>query len=158
MKKAFTITSILAVAMVIAFACKKNDAPAATTPAATSSSSTTGSTTGTANTCTLTTSAGGMTGTLTASCNVSSMYGSNNNTSIGPITIAQSSTVAAGNYAVVASSPSASQVMVQINGNFATGGSITVSLPGGKKKAVFNNITGMISTTNYTLTGNLTCP
>ena len=100
---------------------------------------------------------GTQTGTVTPTgCYSTSMYSSVNNASIGSINLTFYSAPAAGTFGVVPSMPTASQVMVAVNGNYATGGSIALTLPGGKKSVVFNNV--VCTSPAYTLTGTFACP
>ena len=163
MKKIFTIVSVLTLAVLISFACKKSSSSTSssstssstTTSSTGSTTSTTGTTTGAASTVTLTATSGPLTGTVTPSCYPTTMYGSSNtNISIGSVNIYFSAAPSAGTYNVVTNSPTSAQAMVAVNGNYYTGGSVTISVVGGKNKAVLNNVT----TTGYTLTGSIQCP
>ena len=55
---------------------------------------------------------------------------------------------------VVSSGPSSTEVLVAVNGNYASGGTVTITVSGGKNVATFNNVT----CSSYTLTGSFTCP
>jgi len=148
MKKLFTISSVLAVATLITFACKKSSSSSS------SSSSTPTGTTAPANTVTLTTSAGSLTGTITPSCYTTSMYGTCSNIQIGSVNLTFPAAPTASTYSVVSNAPTSSQVMVAVNGNYALGGTVAISVVSGKNKATFNNVTS----STFTLTGSYSCP
>ncbi|MEO8762073.1 MAG: hypothetical protein ABI388_11280, partial [Bacteroidia bacterium] len=135
-----------------------NTTSGATTAGTTGSTTPTNTTTTSAATVTLTTSSGPATGTITSStCGTNTMNGACNNTLIGNISLSFSGSPSLGSYNVVPNAPTAGQVLVSYNGNFATGGSVLITVTNGKNVATFVNITGT-TPASYTLTGGFGCP
>lgn len=140
-----------------------NTTSGVTTAGTTTSGSTTGSTTSTnttttAATVTLTTSSGPATGTITSStCGTNTMNGTCNNTLISNISLSFSGAPSLGSYNVVPNAPTAGQVLVSYNGNYASAGSVLITVSNGKNVATFVNITGT-TPASYTLTGGFGCP
>ena len=178
-KTIFTFSAIAIVCGAIFFACAKDDnsaihttyvsqAGTGTNPdpnhtAGTTSGVTTAGTTGStttnttaptysvslANTSTVT-----LSGTISGqSCSATSMSGTAS--SIGTISLSFGTTIAAGSYNVVSTLPSAGQVVVNISGTYADGGTVTVTVVSGKNVATFNSVTN--STAGTTLTGSMGC-
>jgi len=128
------------------------------TTGSTTSSTSTNTTTPTTYSITLTTSSGPATGTISSSfCGGTAMYGTCSNTQIGSLTVTFSAAPSAGSYNVVPSSPASGQAMVSYNGNYATGGTVSISVVGGKNVATLNSVTGT-TPTSFTLTGGFGCP
>jgi hypothetical protein len=182
MKKAiFTICSIVLVCCAIMMSCTKDDNSAThvgyavqsgygtgnnpnpnglpyVPPVTTTTTAPTNTTTPTVYSVTLTTSSGPLSGTISSSsCGGTSMDGTCSNTQIGSLSISFPTPPAAGPYTVVSSLPTSGQAIVSYNGNYASGGTVTITIVGGKNVATFNNVTGT-TPTSYTLTGSFSCP
>ena len=72
------------------------------------------------------------------------MYGTTNiPTQVGQIGVSFSAAPSAGNYNIVSNNPNSTQAMVNVGGNYASSGTITVSVVGGKNKVVFNKPCGL---------------
>lgn len=125
-----------------------------------STSSTSGTTTGTTpvvNSVTITTSSGPATSTITGQTCGSTYMNGNGTAQIGTISLSFSTAPAAGTYNVVSNNPGATDVLVSDNGNYASGGTVTITVVNGKNYATFNNVTGT-APTSFTLTGGFGCP
>jgi hypothetical protein len=182
-KTIFTFSAIAVVCGAVFLACSKDDNSAThvgyasqngtgnnpdpnhtsttsglTTAGSTTSSTSTNTTPPAVYSVTLTTGSGPVSSTVTSVCAGSSMYGSSSNSLIGSINISFPATPTAGSYNVVSSNPVAGQVLVSYNGsNYASSGTVSIAVVGGKNVATFNNVTGT-SPTSFTLTGGFGCP